>query len=146
MKLKYREYLKSKEWVELKIDLLQLRLCKCEKCKIKLPANKLQIHHKTYERLYNELASDLLILCGSCHKKEHGIKNKTKRKPNKEKILRVKSKKPSLEYLKNHYEFSKKKIHNRFKCGKYDYKTYSSALKGNNTWYKNKLKIHYNIL
>ena len=71
MNNKYREYLLSNEWVEMKLDLIQSRGCKCEDCnKPKLP-NKLQLHHKNYERIFNELPSDLILLCAKCHMKQH---------------------------------------------------------------------------
>jgi hypothetical protein len=83
-KQKYLDYLKSEEWYNLKIDLLQNRGCKCEKCGTKKSPTMLQVHHKTYIRLYDELASDLILLCGVCHMKEHEIfKEKIKPKRNK---------------------------------------------------------------
>ena len=88
---KYREYLASKEWANIKLDLIQLRGSKCEKCLKE--RSYLHVHHMTYERLYNELPEDLVLLCAKCHMKEHGIKQKrggykkpTKKK-NKSKVL-----------------------------------------------------------
>lgn len=79
-KEKYEKYIISPEWYNLKIDLLEKRGCKCEKCGKPKKPTQLQIHHLTYERLYNELPEDLLILCAVCHMKEHGlIKEKKKR-------------------------------------------------------------------
>jgi hypothetical protein len=70
----YHKYLASEEWYNLKIDLIQLRGFNCENCgQTKKDPRHLQIHHLTYERLYNECASDLLILCARCHMKEHGL-------------------------------------------------------------------------
>lgn len=66
----YKEYLKSKKWFRKKQELFLLRGKKCERCP---NVSRLQVHHKTYERLFNEKLSDLEILCSSCHKKEHGI-------------------------------------------------------------------------
>jgi len=94
MKLKYEAYINSAEWKELKIDLLQERGCKCERCGAKRTPTRLQVHHKTYERLYNELATDLVLLCGKCHMDAHGlIKPKPKKQP-KTKVKKVKAKKP----------------------------------------------------
>jgi len=71
MNKEYLNYLNSKEWSEMKLDLIQSRGCKCEQCnRGKLP-NKLQLHHKTYERIFNELPSDLILLCARCHMKQH---------------------------------------------------------------------------
>lgn len=77
---KYKAYLKSDEWVQLKIDLLQERGCKCERCNKPRKPTSLQVHHITYKRLYDELAADLILLCGGCHMKEHGIKPTKKKK------------------------------------------------------------------
>lgn len=75
----YKQYIKSQEWFEMKLDLIHLRGSKCEKCgKLKQP-QKLQLHHKTYVRLFNELPQDLALLCAVCHQLEHGLKIKTKK-------------------------------------------------------------------
>lgn len=71
MNQKYKEYLQSEEWRELKIDLLQIRGCKCERCGRGRSPERLHVHHKTYARIFNELPSDLVILCGRCHLGEH---------------------------------------------------------------------------
>ena len=78
MDAKYKAYLLSDEWKQLKIDLVQQRGFKCEVCHKK--TKLLQLHHLTYERIYNENESDLQLLCGICHQKAHGlIKDKTKK-------------------------------------------------------------------
>lgn len=86
-KEKYNQYIKSVEWYNLKIDLLQRRGCRCEKCGKRKRPTSLHIHHITYERLFNEIPTDLIILCPLCHAKEHGII--------KEKKLPVKKIKPT---------------------------------------------------
>lgn len=30
------------------------------------------VHHKTYDRIGDELLDDLVLLCKSCHKAQHG--------------------------------------------------------------------------
>jgi len=80
--MNYREYIVSEEWYNLKIDLLVLRGCKCEKCGIEKAPNKLHLHHLSYDRLFNELGSDLQLLCAKCHMKIHNI-NQPKKKKNK---------------------------------------------------------------
>lgn len=72
---KYRKYLKSDEWAQLKIDLFELRGYSCEKCPNK---KRLDVHHLTYENIYNEEPEDLIILCKKCHNKAHGIITKNK--------------------------------------------------------------------
>jgi hypothetical protein len=70
-KKKYYNYLKSNEWKSIRLDLLEIRGEKCERC---ASVNNLQVHHLTYDNLFNEAPEDLEILCRSCHKKEHNIK------------------------------------------------------------------------
>ncbi len=72
---KYKRYLQSHEWAQIKNDLFDIRGRNCERCG---SSYGLQIHHKTYERLYNEEPKDLEILCAGCHSKEHNIKTKRK--------------------------------------------------------------------
>jgi len=80
----YKAYLLSNEWKQIRIDLLTIRGNKCERCNKK--SNRLQVHHLTYERIYNENQEDLILLCGICHQKAHGlIKEKPKKKPIKKK-------------------------------------------------------------
>jgi len=67
-KAKYKDYLLSNEWIAIKIDIYQKRGRQCEQCGNK---TKLQIHHLTYDNIFNEEPSDLLILCESCHKEKH---------------------------------------------------------------------------
>lgn len=90
----------------MKLDLIQSRGSKCEACsRDKLP-NKLQLHHKTYERIFNELPSDLVLLCARCHMKQHidiipkkvlikvGLKKRKKKVFKKKKIKKPKQFKP----------------------------------------------------
>ena len=74
----YKKYLKSYEWKVLRITVLRERGHKCERCGA---ANMLQIHHKTYERLFHEKLEDLEVLCKTCHQKEHNrYKPRSKKK------------------------------------------------------------------
>ena len=70
---------KSKEWADIKNDLYEINGRKCERCG---SFKNIQIHHKTYERIFNEEPNDLEILCGGCHLGEHNlIKTKPKIPP-----------------------------------------------------------------
>ena len=40
----------------------------------------LQVHHKTYVRLFKERMEDLEVLCWGCHRKEHRKKTRPKKK------------------------------------------------------------------
>ncbi len=65
---KYRDYLKSSEWVQLRIDLLKFRGYKCERCGV---TKNLHVHHLHYDNIFKEEPEDLEILCDKCHTEEH---------------------------------------------------------------------------
>jgi len=67
-KEEYQKYLKSSAWRKKREELFVLRGKRCEKCSNE---NYLQIHHLTYERIFNERLEDLKILCKGCHSNEH---------------------------------------------------------------------------
>lgn len=120
-KLKYQEYIKSPEWYSLKLDLIKIRGCKCERCKKPKHATKLHVHHLTYERLFKEKAEDLMLLCAICHMKEHGlIKDKKPR------IKKVKKSKKTKAAIKR-YEEKLKRIEKGYKSGVY--KTFDSYMR-----------------
>jgi hypothetical protein len=105
----YKDYLKSTEWKYIKLDIIQLRGNRCEKCKEQRQVNILHLHHKTYVRLFNEKLTDLELLYPKCHMKEHGIKEKNgkriikkvvkKPKPKLPKQLRGKHNKTELDFI-----------------------------------------------
>ena len=102
---KYKKYLLSDEWKQLRLDLISIRGNKCEKCKKK--TNRVQVHHLTYERLFNEQSEDLILLCGTCHQKAHGLINE-KTKPTKNSKLKPKvKKKKSIWQIVNEAKQSK---------------------------------------
>ena len=68
-KKEYYDYLDSDKWKSIKSRLFILLGKYCERCGSK---ERIQVHHITYERLFNERFDDLEILCENCHKKEHG--------------------------------------------------------------------------
>jgi len=65
----YDEYLRSPWWRARKNLLLRYRGERCEHCG---SGDSLEMHHRTYERLFRELPDDLELLCHSCHQDEHG--------------------------------------------------------------------------
>lgn len=67
----YLEYLKSDEWIQIRIDLYEQRGYKCERCS---NTKSIQVHHKHYDNLFNEEPKDLELLCARCHMDEHGIR------------------------------------------------------------------------
>lgn len=71
----YREwyhntYLKSDHWQNIS---QQKRIEAQFRCQLCNSGEKLQVHHRTYERVGKELLSDLTALCGECHDKFHKV-------------------------------------------------------------------------
>lgn len=66
----YKDYLRSERWQDVRVEILLRDKYCCVKCHSR---NNLQVHHKTYERRGMEDKDDLMTLCESCHKKEHGL-------------------------------------------------------------------------
>lgn len=62
-KEQYKEYLRSEHWQKIRGDIYEARK-RCEFCGGK---KWLNIHHLSYERLGNELPTDLVVLCKLCH-------------------------------------------------------------------------------
>lgn len=60
----YEEYLDSPEWKEKQQAVLERDGHRCVACN---RPDQLEIHHRTYERIGNELLSDLTTLCRACH-------------------------------------------------------------------------------
>ena len=72
---KYIKYLSSEEWKNIRDIALKRDEYKCQKCKIK---NADEVHHLTYENLYNENLEDLMSVCYECHKNIHDEERKEK--------------------------------------------------------------------
>ena len=70
--INYNEYLKSSRWRNMRLAKFNEVGYRCEKCGCEGDAMKIDVHHKTYERLGNERMSDLEVLCRYCHKVKHG--------------------------------------------------------------------------
>ena len=66
---KYKEYLKSDIWKEISTYVIQ-RDKVCQRCG---RDNCLEVHHKTYEHIFNEIfhLEDLECLCRRCHNDTH---------------------------------------------------------------------------
>lgn len=68
---KYDDYLLTKHWRSKRKEIIAERSGVCQKCKIKIPEGKMHVHHLTYERIGDELATDLMLLCEDCHNAIH---------------------------------------------------------------------------
>lgn len=64
----YDEYMGSRAWIDRRTRALNLARWRCNRCG---SAKRLQVHHKTYERLGRELDADLEVVCKSCHEAHH---------------------------------------------------------------------------
>lgn len=67
----YSEYLKTLEWHRTRLAALERAGHRCQ-----LDAShadrRLDVHHNSYERRGEELAADVIVLCGPCHERHHG--------------------------------------------------------------------------
>ena len=85
----YRTYLKSEAWQRKRRKVLIRDRYTCQKCGEK-DRKLLQVHHKTYDRVFKESLSDLITLCKKCHKLEHN-KRRRRRKKRKKKTTATSS-------------------------------------------------------
>lgn len=110
MDKEYIEYLKTDQWKLIKSKVLERDNNRCNKCE---STDKLHIHHKNYDSIFNESLDDLITLCKVCHYKHHSPdyrKGKLKRlvekkvnkqrvKPNKKKARRKAIRKKENTFL-----------------------------------------------
>jgi len=69
----YAEYLKSPQWKRKCKEAKKRAGGKCEECGT--TKSRFEVHHKTYERLFNEKPLDLAYLCYECHSINHENKH-----------------------------------------------------------------------
>lgn len=67
----YYEYLRSPEWKRKRRLRIEMDNFTCQTCGIKFPDSRIQVHHKTYDRIFNEDMNDLETICKPCHQSEH---------------------------------------------------------------------------
>lgn len=68
---KYRYYLTSYEWKELKKKRYNLDKGICQDCNTLVEKHLSECHHLSYTNLYKESMEDLVTVCKSCHKDIH---------------------------------------------------------------------------
>jgi ribosomal protein S14 len=61
---KYNEYLESDEWRAKRKRVLMRDMWLCQAC---LRRKATQVHHRTYEHVFNEPLFDLVSVCQTCH-------------------------------------------------------------------------------
>ena len=74
MNKEYLEYLKTPEWQNKRAWALKWADYACQVCESE---KDLEVHHRTYRNIRNELPGDLTVLCGECH----GLFHKRLKKP-----------------------------------------------------------------
>jgi hypothetical protein len=75
----YRLYLRTPEWKRTRAAAL---LRAGNACSLDVThTENLEVHHRTYERLGEELVTDLVVLCHSCHELHHTHQPGKRRNP-----------------------------------------------------------------
>ena len=64
----YKDYLHSDVWRGKREKKLKEVDDRCQLC---YSPDKLQVHHRTYDRIFNERLGDLIVLCKDCHETFH---------------------------------------------------------------------------
>jgi hypothetical protein len=67
--LPYKEYLQTPHWKHLREDKVRAAGHRCQLCN--RGSVTFNVHHRTYERLGEELDEDLTVLCSDCHNTFH---------------------------------------------------------------------------
>lgn len=70
---KYHAYLQSPEWRAKRLKVLQRDNFICQGC-LTEPAT--QVHHTTYEHIFDEQLFELVSICDCCHKRAHKDRQK----------------------------------------------------------------------
>jgi hypothetical protein len=66
--VEYDKYLESSEWHEKRLLALKRDEYKCQSC---LTRKAVEVHHLTYQRVFNEPLFDLVAVCNQCHRGLH---------------------------------------------------------------------------
>ena len=66
--ISYGDYLRKKHWRRKRRQALSHHGAKCSVCGA---VKCLEVHHRTYVRLWKEKMSDLQVLCADCHRNTH---------------------------------------------------------------------------
>lgn len=67
-RLPYADYLRTAHWQRVRLLALERAGNACELC---AATDRLEVHHRTYERLGFERPLDVIALCHDCHKDHH---------------------------------------------------------------------------
>ena len=64
----YKQYLQTDHWQSVRKEALERAGGRCQVCNAN---DRLHTHHRSYERRGEEMPSDVIVLCASCHKLFH---------------------------------------------------------------------------
>lgn len=64
----YEQYLRSEHWQGVRRRALDYADDRCQLC---YSTQRLEVHHRTYERVGQERPADVVVLCAECHGKHH---------------------------------------------------------------------------
>ena len=73
---KYQKYLNSRAWRTKRKRVLERDEHRCQNCG---STTNLQVHHWTYERIFQEPLDDLVTWCKACHEHHHRTEKKKPR-------------------------------------------------------------------
>ena len=66
----YQDYMQSPEWKSKREKVLIFWGRRCALCN---SPTRVEVHHRTYDRMGQELLTDLIPLCFECHDRHHGF-------------------------------------------------------------------------
>ena len=67
-KKNYNSYLCSKHWKKRRKEIIEQHWDYCSNC---FSRHDIQVHHLTYENVWEEKCEDCKVICRNCHAKEH---------------------------------------------------------------------------
>ena len=69
--VKRKAYMRTPQWLKLKKDVIDFQNQRCGHCNVLIDTNVSDLHHMTYDRLFNERITDMMALCRPCHHRYH---------------------------------------------------------------------------
>lgn len=70
-KQQYKDYLKTLQWFDLKMEVYKRDSYRCRQCHKDLSKFNGEVHHTHYDNIYNEKLEDLVLVCPECHELIH---------------------------------------------------------------------------
>lgn len=67
--MEYKEYLKTDRWHKVRKEAVINAKGRCQLCNAK--HTQLNVHHRSYDCLWHEKPSDVIVLCRECHSLFH---------------------------------------------------------------------------